>query len=537
MPATVSLLPVQAATTAEVAAAPTPSFLRKSLRCIVLVDGELNGFVDFVAFDVDGGEWAGGAEVLACAATDAACFVDGRDLRSIFGGTFERHHRNCAHRAMAFAVAAVNAIPNGNAVLLNPYGVTDLRARFLLEADGLDGTGGAHLRATVALRSTISQFITHGGLHHSEQVGRWAQHIVGTFAHTELATGATASHVLSGGRAWGCDGRCAVGCHFVLNGSQTAVNFHFLLSKSRCGDCHCRRGDNCPSALIRRFATVGIVLLFSCGGFCGTAQRVVQSVEVALAETVSANHAARVIDFHIFEVDARSLAVAGTFAALAAFVGIEAHFKKREAGEKSEDCADGADGVAISATAVEGEGENYHENGDCDYERGQRAHPNVDGVEGVTFVMFGNGGEQVVAGFVGGFENVGHDDAKTAVRLKQSHERARAEEESGDKHEEEAVAQPFPFGREGVAVLFSAKTRHNVLHDAQRTNHRAIDAAENERQDDKDGYNGEIQGKQGRQELDFGGPAEPEVQDTRNVEEKERDSHEQQYGEGNSDFS
>jgi len=37
--------------------------------------------------------------------------------------------------------------------------------------------------------------------------------------------------------------------------------------------------------------------------------------------------------------------------------------------------------------------------------------------------------------------------------------------------------------------------------------------------------------------LDFGGPAEPEVQDTRNVEEKERDSHEQQYGEGNSDFS
>ena len=81
-----------------------------------------------MALYVDGAEGVGGAEVLASSATNALCLVDSGDHHRHLIIGIKWFHLNGSSRTVAFAVAAFYSVGNGNTVLFNPYGMSDLCA-------------------------------------------------------------------------------------------------------------------------------------------------------------------------------------------------------------------------------------------------------------------------------------------------------------------------------------------------------------------------------------------------------------------------
>lgn len=80
----------------------------------------------FMALHVDGTEWPYRAEVLAGSATNTAILINCRNARRLLILWVHLHHGNGSYRAMTGTVTTRHAIGNRQAVLLNPYGMTDL---------------------------------------------------------------------------------------------------------------------------------------------------------------------------------------------------------------------------------------------------------------------------------------------------------------------------------------------------------------------------------------------------------------------------
>ena len=93
----------------------------------------LNIPVCFVAFDVDGAERAGRAEVFAGAAADAFFFVYDRDQRRILVGRILSDHYYCPGRAMTGAVPAGYTVRIHYAVLIYHDCVSCLDRGFFLD--------------------------------------------------------------------------------------------------------------------------------------------------------------------------------------------------------------------------------------------------------------------------------------------------------------------------------------------------------------------------------------------------------------------
>ena len=88
--------------------------------------GTLYNSMPFVSFHIDGAERTGRAEVLTSAASDATLGVYNRYFYRFRVGSVRRHHADGVRGAMAGTVAALYSVGQGDAVLLNPYGVTYL---------------------------------------------------------------------------------------------------------------------------------------------------------------------------------------------------------------------------------------------------------------------------------------------------------------------------------------------------------------------------------------------------------------------------
>lgn len=190
-----------------------------------------------VSFDVDGAERACRAEVLAGSATDATFCVDGWNLGRFGVVGIGSNHLNGSRGTVAGTVAAADAIGQGHAIFLYPDGMTYSGGRFLLYADGTDGSCGAHFGTTGALRAAISALVGHFWLHQRGQFGRWSQHIVGASRHTQLACRAMMGKLSGTPCAWGDNGRSPTGPLFVDNDGQSAIHF-FLLSVDKTCCCH-----------------------------------------------------------------------------------------------------------------------------------------------------------------------------------------------------------------------------------------------------------------------------------------------------------
>ena len=96
-----------------------------------------------------------------------------------------------------------------------------------------------------------------------------------------------------------------------------------------------------------------------------------------------------------------------------------------------------------------------------------------------------------------------------------------------------------------VFLELATKPAVNVLHDAQRTNHAAIDSAKDQGNGDDDGGYHKRHGEQGWNELDFGDPSCPLVNAMAKfvadavayTHKKQGDQQDHDDGEGDADFT
>lgn len=282
-----------------------------------------------VSLHVYGAERTCGAQILAGSAAYATLDVDGGDFGRILSVGIRRHHGYGLRGTVAGAVAALDVVGEGYAVLLDPHGVAYLYRRLVGCRDRIDGSRGAHLRALHALGTAVAAFVRHGGLHERHEARRGTQHPVGTYRHAELAARAMLRHVACAERSRGRDRSVALGSLLVEDRSQTSVHFHLLGFGGRGG----QKAHACDEVAARRVGFRGLFVRFtpprirvSCGGTLALVARaaaVFYGTLVAGVDAVHAGHAAAVIDGVVLDVDARGLAVAGAALAVDAFRSVD----------------------------------------------------------------------------------------------------------------------------------------------------------------------------------------------------------------------
>ena len=135
----------------------------------------------FIALYIDGAKRTSRAEVFALAATDTFLGVNDRHFDR-FAVDLLLHHLNRPSRAVTRTRAAMVAVGDRDAVLLNPDGVTDMDSSLLLFGNGFDSARRTHLTATRTLRAAVAALERHLRLHEPHRVGRWTQYVIRTRA-------------------------------------------------------------------------------------------------------------------------------------------------------------------------------------------------------------------------------------------------------------------------------------------------------------------------------------------------------------------
>ena len=149
-------------------------------------------------------------------------------------------------------------------------------------------------------------------------------------------------------------------------------------------------------------------------------------------------------------------------------------------------------------------------------------------------------GEEVVPELPDGSQNALHDSAPGAVGRQKGDKGAQSGQQSDYHQDKERVAQPFHLFRICLFHLFAppapADGENTVLEHSQRADDRTVDPAEDQGQHQQDGDRDEIGCEDCRQQLDLGKPTEPSLNRPCEVQEKQRDCDEAEYGEYGSDF-
>ena len=116
------------------------------------------------------------------------------------------------------------------------------------------------------------------------------------------------------------------------------------------------------------------------------------------------------------------------------------------------------------------------------------------------------------------------------------------EHECYDEKDKYRISEPV-LGRgvsetESVLLLcLSMNPRNDVLHDAQRTDHRAVYPAEKKRDQQQYRYCHEVKRQHCRQQLYLGHPSQPGVKCSCEIEEQQSHTHKEDGCQNNSDFS
>ena len=118
-----------------------------------------------VSFNVNRAERTSRTQVFARSAAYATRLVDGRYFRRMLVIGVKRHHGYCPGGTMARTVAALHAVCQRHAVLLNPHRMAYLRGRLLRPCDRFDCSRRTNLAALGALRAAISALVRHRWLH------------------------------------------------------------------------------------------------------------------------------------------------------------------------------------------------------------------------------------------------------------------------------------------------------------------------------------------------------------------------------------
>ena len=150
--------------------------------------------MNLVALYIDGRKRTGRAKILAGSAADTPLCIDGGHHQFLTVITFlpaatvtavslQRYHLYRTGRTMTGAVAARLTVPDGDTVMLDPYGMAYMGRRLLRHIYRSDSPCRADLGALGALRTAVSSLIGHLRLHQAHQVSGGTQHSVGADRH------------------------------------------------------------------------------------------------------------------------------------------------------------------------------------------------------------------------------------------------------------------------------------------------------------------------------------------------------------------
>ncbi len=248
---------------------------------------------------------------------------------------------------------------------------------------------------------------------------------------------------------------------------------------------------------------------------------------MTFGETFHAVDTAGIIDRVVLAVDAGRLAVTRAEAAAVTLRGVNDRLQPSETGEKAEDRPDRTDGVAVRASVSPRKDGKNGESSHGHSESHTTAHPEIDCIEGIAVAGFGQRSKEIVAPLPDGSEKTLNDTPVSAVWRKESHERSDAEKNASSHEGKHRIAEHIFSRRIAVAVFLChpSQTGKTVLHYAERTDDRAIDASEYKGEHHQSDDNPEVKGKQCREKLDFGQPAEPNVDRACKVKKKQRYQH------------
>lgn len=254
---------------------------------------------------------------------------------------------------------------------------------------------------------------------------------------------------------------------------------------------------------------------------------------MALRDAVHTSHAARIVDRAVERVDARGLAMIGTFGTADALGGVDDRFEDGETREESQERADGADGVAPQTAVADSEESDEQKRDNGDEKRGREADPDIDMIESVATEMFGEKSEEVVEADIDRLENVGSDTSEEAIGVDESGQCAEANDDSHHKKGQHHIAKNgvrFAIV-ETVLVPTTGEMCAEILHKAQRAEDRAIDAAAEEGEQQQGDKHNDVGRKDGGGELSSGQPREIGVKKSRQVEEKENEAYKKEGSE------
>ena len=274
---------------------------------------------------------------------------------------------------MAGAVAALHTVGQRNAVLPDPYGMTDAGGGFLLDGDRPDGSR----------RETSEHSCTPDG---SSLVRR-----------TFRAASASANRSKGAARRWDrptrkADRRCnaARNCCAPRPGGTIGVARTGIFLSSMTASppstffsCAFTADATASTAVVERkrrrggasVLPVRVSPLPDRSFFPAVLQ--MQGVVFAGVQAVHARHAAAVIDAMVLVVDAGGLAAARTEAAIPALLRVEHRTEQRETGEESQDRSHGTDRIAIGASVPPCQHGQHDQCQRGDNERRQALHPHL----------------------------------------------------------------------------------------------------------------------------------------------------------------
>ena len=357
----------------------------------------------------------------------------------------------------------------------------------------LDGAGGAKLGAAGALRAAEALFEAHLGLHQVVQAARGPKHIVGAVRHAELAAGAVLVEVFDALGAGRRDGGFPFGGLLGKDIGKAAVRLlgHLLRpgldTLQRSGAHGDGRAGHKGAATGRDYSLRTLA----------PGKLILQRVELALVYAVEAVYAAGVVYLGAVLGDFYAVGLAVEFAGLAvlALLRVNHGTEHGKAGKEAEGGTHRADAVAVGSAMAKGQVA-YYQN--CYYRENQgngAGNPHFFRVEGVAAPMFGQPGQQVVAPQVDGLEEILHNATVGAVGRQSSYHNMDAGHQADYKDCPYTVTKNLHFLVILVRLLAAMRPEpgNAVLEYAQRADDRAIDPAENQRQQHQGHYYAHIE--------------------------------------------
>lgn len=466
----------------------------------------------FSACDVDrrlGGaelcDSAHGADIFAFAAAYADFGVDGRAHVAVLA--FD--HKDGACGAVAGAVAAVLSVCGRDAAVGVDNGGAYLYRALLGCVDGLYRAGGANLGAACALGAAVAVGEHEPGLHESLGGERRLEHARGAFAHAELASRAVLAEMFAADGAGRNGGDVVVVRSLMFERSETAVG-DFVGGMRR-------EGASEKSGCGYEGAATGV------GGFSGPCRNVAarhpetERVCAAVVHAVHAYDAAAVVYLMILRVDALRLAETSAETARHTFVKVYRDFEKRMGRDCSQCRADGADRVAVDASAPPCQ--TCHEQNLCGSDGGE--HPREcrrsgDAVEKIYFLRRGKVGYGHRDSTPARNEPLTCETTENAVRLKQSGIRCRQNagksqysRDNEDAQEGKAHHSVGGCEAEKPAAALAlrgephADTAHSVLKNTKRADNAAVQSAEQKAQQSDERNCHEVERQQRRNKLNL----------------------------------